>query len=831
MSNILQDLRYSLRLLRRTPGFTAVAVLVLALGIGANTAVFSLVNAMLLKPMPGRIGETVGVFGKDRSKADSYRAFSYPAYTDLRDSSDVFDSLLAHTLSLVGIREGDATRRTFAAVVSSNYFTTLGVPLAVGRAFSADEERPGSAIPVAIASDDLWRRHGRDSGFLGSTITVNAVAFTIVGIAPRGFTGTMAIVSPDLWFPLGTYDLLVNDIFKQQAKGIDDRASEGLVLVGRLKPGVSMAVADARLDQLARRLERQYPVANRDRTFMVAPLPRLGTSVNPRSDNPVAAVSALLLTMSGLVFVVACLNLANLMLARGSARRKEIAIRLALGGGRARIVRQLLTEGLTLSLIGAAGGAVIAWWTTSLLVASMTMVAPVSVVIDSTPDVRVLASAGAFAVLSTLFFALGPAWSSSNAVLVPDLKDEVRGGVSARRSVSRFMSGPTLVVSQLAVSLALVAAGGLFVRGALNISLIDPGFSLDRQLLIGLDPSLAGYDETRGRIVYRTVLDRVRGLPGVVHASLASIVPFGDITESHKVQAGDKTADAIFLTVGADYFRTLGLPMLRGREFSRQEEEKSDRASAIAVVNEPLVRKLFGDADPIGRQIQLGETGRGVVRTLEIVGVAPGLRHEMFDPAPVPQIYVASGGPYRANMNIHVQVAGGPGAQTAMLETVRRELRQIDDRLPIVSMKTMLAHRDTSIPAWAIGMAARLFSAFGLLALLLATIGVYGLKAYDVARRTREIGIRMALGASGGDVQRLVLREGLRTTAIGLAAGLLLAAGIGKLLSGLLFRVSPFDPVVLVTASVALCAAAMLASYIPARRATRVVPLEALRSE
>jgi predicted permease len=829
MSNILQDLRYSLRLLRRTPGFAAVAVLVLALGIGANTAVFSLVNTMLLKPMPGRIAETVGVYGKDRSKPDSYRAFSYPAYTDLRDGSAVFESLLAHTVALVGIREGDATRRTFAAVVSSNYFTTLGISLVAGRPFSADEERPGSVVPVAIASDQLWRRQGRRADFLGSTVTVNAKAFTIVGITPRGFTGTMAIVSPELWFPLGAYEQVVNDLFKQQASGIGDRSSDALILVGRLKSGLSMAAAGARLDQVARGLEQQYPATNKDRTFTIAPLPRLGTSTSPQTNNPVAGVSVLLLAMSGLVLVVACLNLANLMLARGSARRKEIAIRLALGGGRARIVRQLLIEGFTLSVLGAAGGVLIAWWTTGLLVASMTTMAPVPVVIDATPDVRVLAAAGAFAALSTLCFALGPALASSHAVLVPDLKEQVAG--SDRRSVSRLMSGPTLVACQLAVSLALVAAGGLFVRGAINISLVDPGFSLQRQLLISVDASMAGYEETRGRATYRTVLDRVRALPGVEHASMASSVPFGDITESHKIHAGDKTADAIFLIVGADYFKTLGLPMLRGKEFSRQEEDKSDRAATVAVIDEPLSRKLFGDADPIGRPIQMGEADRGGVRTLEIIGVAPGLRHEMFDSAPVPHVYVATGGPYRAIMNIHVQTAGGAGAQTAMLETVRHELHEIDARLPVVSMKTMMAHRDTSIPAWAIRTAARMFSAFGLLALLLATIGVYGLKAYDVSRRTREIGIRIALGATTRDVARMLLIEGARTAAIGVAFGLLLAAGVGKLTSGLLYRVSPFDPVVLALAASVLASAAMLASYGPARRATRIAPLDALRSE
>jgi predicted permease len=827
---MLQDLRHSVRLLRRAPGFSAVAIGVLALGIGANTAVFSLVNALLLKPMPGRVGELVGVFNRDRVKADVYRGWSYPAYADLRDRTDVFDAVAAHTLSLVGVRDGDSTRRSFAAVVSSNYFSTLGVPLAAGRAFTAAEERPGAVLPVVIVSDALWRRSGADPALLGSTLVVNATTFTVVGIAPPGFSGTMAILSPELWFPIGVYDQIVTDIFKQQPHGIGDRASDSLMLVGRLKPGISMAAAEGRLDPLARQLSDAYPATDRDRTFTLARLQRLGMSTRPQSNNPLAAVSAMLVLMAALVLVVACLNLANLLLARGSARRKEIAIRLAIGGSRGRVVRQLLTEGLVLSVAGGAAGVVIAAWTTRLLAASMSSAFPLTVVVDARPDVRIFAAAGVFAVLSTLCFALGPAWSASHGDLVPDLKSDTRDG-SSRRLRSRLLSGQALVLSQLAVSLTLVVAGGLFVRGALNVAVADPGFRLDRELVVTVDAGLAGYDEARGRATYRTMFERLRALPGVEHASVASTVPFGDFTESSLVRAGDAKVDAIHVVVGADYFAALGLPMLRGREFSRLEEEANPRTASLAIVNEPLMHKLFGDADPIGRQVQIGDRERGSERTLEIVGVAPGLRHGLFDAGPVPQIYLASGGSYRPTANVHLRIAGGSGADTAMLDAVRREIRQVDPRLPVVSAKTMTAHRDSSILYWSVRAAAVMFSAFGILALLLATIGVYGLKAYDVSRRTREIGIRMALGATSGDVERLVMREGFRTMIIGLGIGLLLAAGIGKLLSGLLYRVSPFDPVVMAVAATVLSTSAMLACYLPARRATRIVPLDALRSE
>jgi len=825
MSNLLRDLRYSLRLLRRTPAFSGVAIGVLALGIGANTAVFSLVNTLLLRPRLGRIDQAVGVFSRDRTKPDSFRDFSYPAYLDLRDRSGVFESLMAHTFSLVGVRDGDTTRRTFASLVSANYFSTLGVSLAAGRTFTAAEERPGAGVPVAIASYDVWRRAGFDPALVGRTVRVNATDFTIVGVAPKGFAGTMALLSPEYWFPLGAYDAVENQMFKSGTGGLGDRTNYPLNLAGILKPGVTTEAADARLDQFARELGQAYTGTDRDRTFLTAPLPRMGVSSQPETRNPMAFVSALLVLMAALVLGVACMNLANLLLARGAARRKEIAVRQALGCGRWPIVRQLFVEGLTLSMIGSAVGVVLAVWVTRLLSASLTRVLPFRVDVEATLDLRVLLAVAGFAVFSTIAFALGPAWALARAPLTPDLK-----GDAGRKS--RLASGPTLVVAQIAVSLALVTAGGLFVRGAMKASGADLGFSLDHQLVVGLDPSLAGYSEARTRAFYRDVLERVRSLPGVAGASFSSTVPFGDISEGRKVQVGSAPpVEANFTVVGADFFSTLGLRMLRGREFTHEEEQGGGRAATAAVITEPLARKLFGDADAVGRQIQVSEHEGVAPRTLEVVGVAPGMRHDLFDAAPVAELYVSYGGQFRENMNLRVRTDARPGAEAALLSTIRQALQHEDPRLPIIALSTMADFRDRSVPAWGVRAGASLFSAFGVLALLLATVGVYGLKAYDVSRRTREIGIRMALGATTSDVERLVLREGARTTAIGLAIGLLLAAGVGKLVSGLLYQVSPLDPAVLTTAAALLAGSALVACYLPARRATRVVPLEALRTE
>ena len=824
MSHFLRDLRHSVRLLRRTPGFTSVAVLVLALGIGANAAVFSLVNALVLQPRPGRIDRLVGVFSRDRAKVDTYRDFSYGAYGDLRERRDVFDSLMAHTFSTVGIRDGDITRRAFAAIVSANYFETLGVGLAAGRTFTLDEERPESRAPVAIASYTAWRKAGLAPNFVGSRVRVNAVDFTIVGIAPKGFTGTMTIVSPEWWFPLGTYDVIVNDLFKQRLTGLSDRNNRPLNLAGALKAGVSTASAEAALDDLAQRLDRDYPDSDRSQAFKLAGLPRMSVSSKPENDNQLLTISALLSAMAALVLLVACLNLANLLLARGTARRKEIAIRQALGSGRRRIIQQLLVEGLMLSLVGAACGVVIGWWTTTALTAWFAGILTIGleVVVQMSP--RMFVAAGGFAMFSTLCFALGPAWALSRPTVTGDLKGE------PIRAARRLGTGPLLVGTQLAVSLALVAAGGLFMRAAINAAGANPGFGLEGQILAAVDPSVAGYNENQSRAVYRSALQRLRSTPGVANASLASIVPFGEFHESRKVKSSP-AADGIsaaFNVVGSSYFDTLGLRIVRGREFTLADDEAG--GPKVALIDGRLSRRLFGEADPIGRTVYMEPREGEPPLAFTVVGVAPEVLEDLFEADPRPHVYVSFGSRFYPMMTLHVRTgAGAPDA--AMVATVRGELQRVDSRLPVFTVRTMTAQRDLSISSWMVHAAAMLFSAFGGLALLLATIGIYGLKTYDVSRRTREIGIRMALGATSGDVKRLVMREGARTTAIGLAVGLVLAAGIGKLVSGLLYRVSPFDPIVLAAAAVVLSASAMLAGYVPARHATRVAPLDALRAE
>jgi len=822
--HLLQDFRHAFRLFRRSPGFTATAVLVLALGIGANTAAFSLVNALLLQPRLGRIDSVVAVFNRDTIKPDSYRDFSYPEYLDLRDRGDVFESVMAHTFAMVGVREGDTTRRSFVTLVSANYFSTLGISLAAGRTFTAQEERPGVGIPVAIASYSVWRRSGFDPAFIGKTVRINATDVTIVGVAPKGFGGTMTLLSLDWFFPLGLYDSLVNDMFKPRTTGLADRGNYALNLAGALKPGLASDAVGRRLETIATQLGHEFPGTDRDRQFIVSRLPRTGVSSEPDDESQMTLISTLLTSMAGLVLVVACLNLANLLLARGATRRREIAIRQALGSGRLRIVKQLLLEGAMLSAAGAAIGAALAWWTTGVVTAGIARALPIEVLVE--PSMRILSAAIVFAVLSTLLFALGPAWALSRPTMSSDLRAQMQA------ETRRHRTGPALIAAQLAVSLGLVVAGGLFVRGAIKAASADPGFSLDRQLVFSVDPSMIGYDEPRTRDVFARALDRLQQLPGVEAAALASIVSFGELSENRYVNVPGETKRQRpqFLIVTAGYFEALRLPILRGRGFTRADDEPSSRRPTPAIVDVALSRRMFGDGDPLGRRIQIAVKEEAPPIDFDIVGIVPTTRHDLFESDPAGHVYSPFGAQFRATMTLHVRRAPGATDATA-LSAVQNELRRVDSRLPVLTARTMAAHRDMSISEWSVRTAATLFSTMGILALIIAAIGVYGVKAFDVSKRRREIGIRIALGATARNVIALILRDGARTVLIGLGAGVALAAGIGRLVSGFLYQVNPFDPVVLISAAAILGGAALLASYLPARRATRIEPLGALRAD
>jgi putative ABC transport system permease protein len=842
MSNLWQDLRYSLRLLLKHPGFTLTAVGVLTLGIGVNAGIFGIVNGLLLRPLAGADapGELVGVYSKDRTATRGYRAFSYPGFEDLRSADGPFITVAAHNVALAGITEAGATRQSIVDVVSTGYFDALGVRLAHGRDFSRDEERPGTAARPVIVSYQHWERRNLDPDILGRQVRINGDDYTVVGVAPAGFGGTTAIIGTEFWLPLGVHDLIESDFDARDSYSLADRRNRSLIVVARLQPGVTREQADERLKVIAAAHEQAFPVENKDQDLLARPLGRLGVSTSPQDDTQLWMPVVLLQGLAAAVLLTSCLNLANMMLAFGSARQKEIAIRLAIGGGRARIVRQLLVQGLLLSMAGGVLGVLLSSWAANLLVSEISTILPMSLLLDVSPDQRVVLATFTFCTLATVAFGLWPALRLSRPDLLSSLKDQA-GEISGRLA-GRITVRGALVTAQLALSLALLILSGLFVRGAAAGASADPGFALDRLLVAESDPRLGGFDVAQSRDLRRRLLERVRSIPGIEQASAGSIIPFGDFTVTSLVQrdgprlrvddpeASGKLVSALEYVVGADYFRTLGLTLRAGRDFSIAEETGVSGITPV-IVDDALAAKLFPNEDPIGQTIQFGaEVARHDGRPMQIIGVAPTVRHDLFDTEPEPHLYLPFGATDLTRLFIYAR-AVSPSQIDGLTAALREELRAVDANLPVMRVASFQSQHERSGQVWILRAAARLFLTLGLAAAFVAVVGLYGVRSYLVTRRTREFGVRMAVGASPADVTRLVLKEAVSTTAIGLTVGLGLGVLLGWGLSAVIYQVSPFDPITLAGATATLTAASFLASIVPARRAASVLPMTALRND
>jgi predicted permease len=850
---MIRDLKFAFRQLFKAPAFTIAAATVLALGIGVNTAVFSLVYTVFFAP-PAYIKphEMVQLFSQDKKDPKKFRGFSYPTYLDIREQNTVFSDVMGFNLALVGIRQKGDTRRAFSAIVTSNYFSVLGVPLARGRAFLPEEEIPGHNRPVAIASYSYWQKHGLDPNVLGSQVFINGRAFTIVGITPKGFVGTMQILSPEVWLPMSVYDQVANDFGSENRTTINDRKGTQLRIMGRLRPGLTADAAKPELTGLAANLEKAYPVEQKDQTFMAERVSRNTVSNTPGSDSKIIAIAPLLLGMAVVVLLVACLNLANMLLARSTARRKEIAIRLALGCSRWRIVRQLLTEGFTLALLGGVGGLILGLWSSDLLVGSMRKLMPLDIVWLTGPNPAILAATFGFCLLGTLMFALLPALKISRSVVVTDLKEHA--GEDVVRRSWKFLPRHPLVIVQIAFSLALITAAALFIRGAGKAASVDTGLRPGASYILEVDAGLAGYEPKRAQELYRNLNERLAALPGVERASISSFVPFGMFELSRKVQrAGVHPAsdakpvtaaegfafEVAWNSVGADYFSIVGLPVTRGRGLT--EAEATQPGPKVAIIDEVLAKKLWPDGDAVGQRIQYADQkdgtsadlNSGEKESMEIVGIVPATRHALFETEePVGGIYLPFARGFQSDISYFVRFRSlAPGSEVAAADLLRRAVRDVDPSIPIISLRTFAQHLDSNLDLWLVRAGAALFSIFGALALGLAVVGLYGVKAYSVARRTREIGIRMALGAQAGAVLRMIMREGSVMLISGLAIGLLLSIATAKLLSGILYGVPALDPIAFTVAPLVLTIAALIATWLPARRATRVDPVQALRVE
>jgi predicted permease len=731
MNYLWQDVRYGMRMLANKPGFTAAAVLVLALGIGANSAVFSLVNAFLLKPLQvQKPEELTGLFSRDTKRPDSYRPFSYPNYVDIRDHNQAFSSLAALNAALVGIQAGDTTRQTLATIVSSNYFSTLGVSMLKGRAFRAEEEKPGAEL-TAIVTYSYFKKNGADPQLVGKTVRINGHPFTIVGITPPGFTGTTVLVSPEVFVPLGANSIVMND-FGGVVRPLAARDNNVLILVGRFNPGVTPQSAGASLGVTASQLEKAYPLENKDQTLLVHPLSRTGLSTSPQNDSGLRVPAIMLLSLAGVVLLIASLNLANMMMAKGTARRKEIAIRLAVGGNRRRIVRQLVTEGLMLAILGGAAGLVIASWSTPLLIQSMSRLVPLDIVYDARPDARVLGFTLLFCVLSTVVFGLFPAWKLSKPDVWIDLKENTGEDVAGRKR-RLFSRGNMLVMAQLSLSLAMLTAAGLFIHSAVRAANIQPGFSLENQVMAEVDASLIAYDQARGGQLYEGLKDRLRQVPGVQSVAIAATVPFGTTRLGKNVTPFGTTVSkehpalqARYNIVSEDYFQTLGIPMLRGRPFTSAESTPGSK-SKIAIIDKLAAEKLWPGRDALGKHIHIDKQ----TPDAEIVGVVGNIREEIIGGKIQPHLYVPFGPAYQADVHFHLKVAGrGTEAENRMLKTVRHEILATDERLPLLALKTMHGHLDSSVDIWVVRTGAHVLEIFGGVALFLAVIGLYALNSY-----------------------------------------------------------------------------------------------------
>ena len=849
---MLQDFRFALRQLVKAPGFTAVAVLTLAIAIGVNSAIFAVVRGVILRPIvPLRPAEVVNVFTAHEGATKDYRQFSYDEFRTLRENTDIFADVAAMQFALAGIGRDESMRRSFVFLTSDNYFSLMGVKPALGRFFDAAECRPNANIPVAVGSYSFWKRLGGRADLIGKTFALNGHAYTLIGVAPDGFSGVSALIAPDLWLPLGVYSQLGSAI--SDLDGITDLTAPKnytLNVVARLRPGLTIAAASARLPALAQRLTAIQPPDSSGRRSLLLQTPsRFSISTSPEDDGPIGFISTLLIAMAAAVLFIACLNLANMLLARGANRSREIALRLALGASRWRIVRQLLCEGFLLALLGGALGLCISYWSNNLLLGSFgTLFSSMSfsLVVHLRPDVTVMLMTFAICLVATLLFSLGPALKATKADLVNDLKQQVGEPAYVGRLNRFFAPRHLLVMVQIALSLMLLFSAGLFFRGALKAGGLYPGFDRAGGISAEMDFTLGRNDEAAAKRTMFAALHRVEQLPGVKAVALTTMLPFGNLTNTRRIVPADAAAiestdpnapgpsrSGLFTAITPGWFQTIGVRLLRGRNFTEAEAENK-ATPRVMIIDEEMAKQLFPQREALGQHVRYTHApGDGSPNDFTIVGVVTSHRHEILGSDGMPRrIFVPLAQAYNGGVTLQVRLTRDDRrAVAAMIPTLRQTLRDVDATMPILRIEPFENIVDKNVGLWAVRFAAVLFGIFGGIALLLAAVGVYGVKAYTVARRTREIGIRMALGADRRDVFALVMKQGALQTAFALGVGLLLALGIGRVLARMLYHVSPNDPVALFFSSALLAAAALLACYLPARRAMQVSPMTALRTE
>jgi predicted permease len=821
MDTFLQDVKYALRMLIKKPGFTVVAVLTLALGVGANTTIFTLINAIFLNPLPVRdVATLADVYTRD-AKATFGNVTrvqtSYLNFQDYAKQNDVFEAMTAYQNLPLTLSGRGEPQQLQGFVVTANYFDVLGVKTALGRTFLPEEDENSGAHPVVVVSYSLWaHKFGMDPGLIGQTLTINGQPMTVIGIAPKGFKGTFVLGQADqFWVPLSMHKQLFTGLFEEF---FESRRALLMNITGRLKPGVSVQQAQSQLQTIAARLEKEYPVDNGGRTVEVDSTADGTVGIDFRKQFLLAG--GVLMSVAGMVLLIACVNLANLLLVRASTREKEISIRTALGASRVRLLRQLLTESVVLALLGGIAGLLLAYWGRDVLWSFRPPFLDQTAV-TLTLDARVLSFTFGIALLTGLIFGLMPALRGSS----PDINEALKVGGRQGGSWGHNRLRQVLVITELALALVALVGAGLFVRSMQEAQRIDPGFESKNLAVLGFDLGGQHYSDERGKQFYRELMEKARTVPGVESATVASNFPLGGGLGRSIFPEGsenDPSRRAILVTtnmVAPNYFETLRIPLVKGRVFTDFDTEKT---TPVAIINEAMAKKFWPGEDPIGKRYTFFQDP--VLH--EVVGVVKNSVINAIGEDPQPQVYLPVPQYYQAFGTLQVRTAGNP---SAVIATVRSTVQQLDRNLPLVFVQTIGDVLDQGL--WAPRMGAALLSLFGFLSLGLAAVGVYGVMSYSVSQRTQEFGIRMALGAEARNILRLVVTEGLWLAGIGFALGIVAAAFLARLLTGLLFGVKPGDLETFGGVSMLLATVAGLACYVPARRATRVDPLVALRYE
>jgi predicted permease len=822
MEDLVGDLRLALRGFALRPSFTAAAVLILALAIGVNVCVFSVLNVVLLRPLPVSHPEELLSVYTSEEKLGNFGTSSYADFVDLRRHNTVFTDLAAHSLTIANLSGEHGPELVLGEIASWNYFPLLGIRPALGRFFLPEEDRSEGSSPVTVLSHGFWqRRFDGDSEVIGKSVRLNGAAYTVVGVAPRSFRGALPGFAAELWLPtmmaeqfepVGWQDVVASP---SGTTIVERRGRRWLSLTGRLEAGVSLEQAESALASIMAGLAVTYPVSNAGRTARL--LRSDDVRLHPSLDGTLRPAGTFLLGVVGLVLLIACANVASLLLARATGRRREIALRRALGAGRLRIVRQLLTESLVLAVAGGVLGTLLAVWGTRLLL-RLELPVRVSFTFDASPDLRVLAFATILTLATGVLFGLAPALRSSGGRLVGELKGGSVDGDA--RSRPRLDLRRALVVAQVAVSLVLLVGTGLLIRGLHSARQHDLGFEPDRLAILGLNLDLSGYSQTDRRRFYDELLARVRVVPEVQSAALVSRLPFSmNFHEaqvypgSHRPEADPGTAVDV-TAVDASYFETLGVPLLEGRGFDARDHADS---SPVAVVSAAFAERFFPGESAVGKHVTRRYGG-----TYEIVGVARDYAVRWVDEAPRAYVHFA-----HSQSDEGATLLVRSATPREVLATLRRQALEIDPELVLTQTTTMLERIEVTLFAASAG--ATLLGALGLFGLLLASVGLYGVVAFSVSGRTREIGIRMALGASRRDVLGLVLGDGLKLVLLGAAIGLPAAAALSRSLSSVLYGTSPVDPLAYGAGALVLLLVAFAANLVPARRAAGIEPMSALR--